>query len=179
MTEARDYKKYENELREDFNHICGYCGKSERVTKKGFENDHFVPQDIDPTRCNDYNNLVYSCFTCNRKKSSKWPTQDPNKANDGIRGLVDPATDEFDSHLCRNSTGEIISTSDLGEYMRKKVFLFHKRPTSTVWKSMEICRLKDKLAAKSEHLSKEEYREYISIDGELDELLNYLFESKE
>ena len=179
MTETRDYKKYEKEVREDFCGICGYCGKSERVSKKGFEIDHFVPQDTDSTRRNDYNNLVYSCFTCNRKKSSKWPTNDPNKPNDGVSGLVDPASEEYDLHLQRDTNGAIVPLSDLGKYMIKKVFLFHKRPTSTVWKAMEICRLKDKLAQKADRLSIEEYQAYISIDKELTELLNYLFEKRE
>lgn len=179
MAEARDYKKYEKELREDFGKICGYCGKSERVTKKGFEIDHFVPQDIDPTRRNDYTNLVYSCFTCNRKKSNKWPTKDPNKSHDGREGLVDPASEEYDSHLKRDINGAIVPLSDLGKYMINKVFLFHKRPTSTVWKAMEIYRLKDQLAEKADQLSIEEYREYITIDTELTELLDYLFKSRE
>ena len=32
--EQRSYAKYESELREDFHRMCGYCGKSEAVTKK-------------------------------------------------------------------------------------------------------------------------------------------------
>lgn len=179
MAEARDYKKYEEELREDFGEICGYCGKSERVTKKGFEIDHFVPQDIDPTKRNDYTNLVYSCFTCNRKKSNKWPTKDPNKPHDDRKGLVDPTSDEYDLHLKRDASGAIVPCSDLGKYMSDKVFLFHKRPTSIIWKAMEICRLKDQLAEKADQLSIEEYREYITIDVELAELLDYLFKSRE
>lgn len=179
ITESKDYSKYTKELREDFCGICGYCGKSERVTKKGFETDHFVPQDLDPTRRDDYSNLVYSCFTCNRKKGKKWPTQDSTKANDGHQGFVDPICDEYDLHLKRNENGAIVPTSELGKYMSEKVFFFHKRPTSTVWKAMEICRLKDQLAAKLESLSAAEYREYITVDKELDELLNYLFEKRE
>lgn len=179
ISDARDYKKYEEELREDFGEICGYCGKSERVTKKGFEIDHFVPQDVEPTRRNDYTNLVYSCFTCNRKKSNKWPTKDPNKPHDGREGLVDPASEEYDSHLRRDTNGAIVPLSDVGKYMSDKVFLFHKRPTSTIWKAMEICRLKDQLAEKIDQLSIDEYREYITIDTELTELLDYLFKNRE
>lgn len=179
MTEEMDYRKYEDELREDFCGACGYCGKSELVTKKGFEIDHFVPQDINPTRRNDYSNLVYSCFTCNRKKSNKWPTGDSDMPNDGHKGLVDPTSEEYDLHLKREEDGAIVPLSELGKYMSEKVFLFHKRPTATVWKAMEICRLKDKLVERAEHLSIEEYQEYIAIDQELNALLNYLFKSKE
>lgn len=179
MIEAREYKKYEEELREDFCGVCGYCGKSEIVTQKGFEIDHFVPQDVDPTRRNDYSNLVYCCFTCNRKKSNKWPTNDPAKSNDDREGLVDPTSEEYDLHLERDGNGSIIPISELGKYMSEKVFLFHKRPTSTVWKAMEICRLKNQLAKRIEYLSAEEYREYITVDQELNKLLEYLFKSRE
>ena len=179
MIEKKDYKKYEKELREDFKSVCGYCGKSERVTKRGFEIDHFVPQDLDPTKRDDYNNLVYSCFTCNRKKSSKWPTNDTAVPNNGVVGLVDPTLDEYDKHLQRDETGTIVPITELGKYMSEKVFFFHKRPTSTIWKAMEICRLKDALAQKVDLLSVEEYKKYISIDLELSELLNYLFNKRE
>lgn len=68
VKEQSDYRKYRDDLREDFFHICGYCGKLEEVTKHGFEIDHFVPIKIDGSKKTKYNNLVYSCFTCNRKK---------------------------------------------------------------------------------------------------------------
>lgn len=70
VNQENDYKKYVPHLREDFKHICGYCGKPEEVTTKGFEPDHFVPDRIDSSRKLDYSNLVYSCFTCNRKNSA-------------------------------------------------------------------------------------------------------------
>lgn len=62
-----NYRKYLPELREDFQYICGYCGKPESITKNAFEIDHFVPRKYDKSRANDYTNLVYSCCVCNRK----------------------------------------------------------------------------------------------------------------
>ena len=91
VNQENDYKKYVPQLREDFKHICGYCGKPEEITTKGFEPDHFVPERIDSSRKLDYSNLVYSCFTCNRKKLGKWPTENTDKSNDGEVGFVDPA----------------------------------------------------------------------------------------
>ncbi len=93
--------------------------------------------------------------------------------------MVDPASEEYDSHLKRDTNGAIVPLSDVGKYMSDKVFLFHKRPTSTIWKAMEICRLKDQLAEKIDQLSIDEYREYITIDTELTELLDYLFKNRE
>ena len=66
--DQREYKKYEPELREDFHHLCGYCGKSEAqqfivVTEAGilaemrskFPNKEFIPAPpIDSTcGCNE------------------------------------------------------------------------------------------------------------------------------
>ena len=177
--DQREYKKYEPELREDFHHLCGYCGKSEAVTKKGFEIDHFVPQTLSDNLTDSYENLVYSCFTCNRKKSSKWPTEDISLPHNGRVGFCDPATDEFDTHLQRDETGRIISCSPVGEYMLKKAFHFDKRPTDVIWKAMQIIEIKKDLRTKWNTLTPEDKDQYMEIDKELDSLLGYIFDKKE
>lgn len=177
--EQRSYKKYEPELREDFHRMCGYCGKSEAVTKKGFEVDHFVPQALAEELTDCYENLVYSCFTCNRKKGAKWPTKDASIAHNGNVGFCDPATDEFDSHLQRDTTGKIISCSAVGEYMLKKAFKFDKRPTEVVWKAMQIVEMKQDLRSRLGSLAPEEKDEYMKLDDELESLLGYIFEKRE
>lgn len=177
--DKRNYTKYEPELREDFHHICGYCGKSEAVSKKGFEIDHFIPQTLAPELRDCYGNLVYACFTCNRKKGSKWPTNDITMAHNRSVGFCDPATDEFDSHLKRDSSGKIISCSDVGEYMLKKAFRFDKRPTDVIWKAMQIIEMKQDLRSRWATLALEEKNEYMMIDAELESLLDYIFEKKE
>lgn len=176
--EERPYKDYEPELRADFQYLCGYCGKSEKITKKGFEIDHFTPQKIAPKLKNNYGNLVYSCFTCNRKKGSKWPTGNPQEANDGVIGFVDPATDEFDSHLKRDETGKIIACTSIGNYMAS-VFQFDRRPMDVIWKAMQIKDLKEQLRQKWNVLLTTEKDEYILLDDELESLLSYMFEKKE
>lgn len=175
----RRYEQYENELREDFHHMCGYCGKSEAVTKKGFEIDHFVPQRLDKTLRDVYSNLVYSCFTCNRKKGKKWPTEDPGLHNDGQIGFVDPGCDDYDNHLGRDDQGKIIAYTPLGEYMSEQVFKFGERPTDTIWKAMKILELKQKLRKRIQTMSSSEMQEYIAIDQELENLMSYIFKKKE
>lgn len=96
-----NYRKYLPELREDFQYICGYCGKPESITKNAFEIDHFVPRKYDKSRENDYTNLVYSCCVCNRKKSSKWPSEDGKIQFLDEKGFVDPAVEEYDKHMER------------------------------------------------------------------------------
>ena len=48
------YGEYLDILREDFAGICGYCGKSEYVTKNAFEIDHFIPRKYAPELEEDY-----------------------------------------------------------------------------------------------------------------------------
>jgi len=175
----KSYRKYEPELREDFHCMCGYCGKSEAVTKKGFEIDHFVPQTLAKDLIDCYDNLVYSCFTCNRKKGAKWPTEDSALAHNGIIGFCDPATAEFDTHLQRDADGRIVSCSAVGEYMLKEAFQFDKRPTETVWRAMQVIEMKRDLRAKWDTLTPKERDEYMQLDVELESLLDYIFEKRE
>ena len=177
--DQRPYKKYEPELREDFCHRCGYCGKSEAVTKKGFEIDHFIPQRVAPELKDNYHNLIYSCFTCNRKKGRKWPTESTQQSHNDTEGFVDPACDEYDLHLERDESGKIISRTPVGEYMRTKAFKFDKRPTQIIWKAMHIISLKNELRSKWNQLSDEEKQQYMAIDQELESLLTYIFDKKE
>ena len=174
-----NYKKYEPELSEDFGHICGYCGKSEMVSTKGFEIDHFVPNDIDSSLKTDYNNLVYCCFTCNRKKSNKWPTNNKELPNNGKEGFVDPATEEYDKHLERATKGDIIAITPVGTYMKEKVFKFHLRPIKEIWKYMQILHKLDQLDEKQSNLMEEEKNYYITLRQECNELHKLLFEKKE
>jgi uncharacterized protein (TIGR02646 family) len=174
-----NYQKYQNELCEDFHHICGYCGKKEIITTKGFEIDHFVPETIAPERETDYYNLVYSCFTCNRKKSKKWPTKDKSVMNDGKVGFVDPATEEFDLHLHRKPDGSIEGLTDIGRYMCGTVFKFGMRPIRELWLCSEILWRQELLECKIATMSPEESVEYIIINKQLKELHQLLFSKKE
>lgn len=174
-----DYKKYEPDLQTDFFHVCGYCGKHEMISHKGMEPDHFVPDNIDHSRQCDYTNLVYSCFTCNRKKLGKWPTKDKDKPHDGNIGFVDPATEEFDLHLGRDETGMMVYYTDVGKYMYEKAFKFDIRPTKAIWQASQIYELMQKLKDKISVAPAEEQFKYIEIVRELMELQTYLFSCKE
>jgi len=179
VVSQNDYHKYECDLQRDFQYICGYCGKHEMITHKGMEPDHFVPDRIDPSRKTDYTNLVYSCFTCNRKKSGKWPTEDKDLYNNGIEGFVDPASDAYDQHLKRDADGAIVFCSDVGEYMHKKAFAFNIRPIKEVWKASQLYEKKIQLHKLIQSASDEDKVKYIEIDMELTQLHEYLFACKE
>lgn len=145
-----NYRKYLPELREDFQYICGYCGKPESITKNAFEIDHFVPRKYDKSRENDYTNLVYSCCVCNRKKSSKWPSED----------------------------GMIYGKTKKGQYM-EEALEFSLRPLKEVWQCMQLMEKKRLLREKMQTLSADEMQDYIKMDRLLDELEKNMFESRE
>lgn len=174
-----NYKKYEPDFRIDFYNMCGYCGKHEMVSHKGMEPDHLVPDRIAPERKCDYSNLVYSCFTCNRKKLGKWPTRDKNIPNDGQVGFVDPATEEFDKHLGRADSGELEYYTPVGLYMYKEVFKFDIRPTKDIWRASMLYQLSSELQRRISMLSEEDNEKYKNISVELSALQEYLFEKKE
>lgn len=179
ITGRSNYQDYRSTLRVDFKRLCGYCGKPEKLSIKGFEIDHFVPNSIDADRKTDYTNLVYSCFTCNRKKSGKWPTNDKDLHHDGIFGFIDPASDDYDSHLYRNEAGIIEYRSSVGQYMCDIAFEFCVRPIQEIWKCTQILSKKKELYDRRQNLNEEQLREYLVIDHELDELMEYLFDKRE
>ena len=160
VQEQNDYHKYRDDLREDFY--------------------HFVPIKIDNSKKTKYDNLVYSCFTCNRKKSSDWPTKDTNVSNNGVVGYVDPATPEFDNHLERNEEGKIIAKTPVGAYMVKKL-KFDMRPIEVIHKLNMLIHKKNQLSEmiKTKANGREDILKYIEIQEEIDSLMDIIFLNKE
>ena len=176
---SQPYNKYLDTLREDFGRICGYCGKSELVTKNAFEIDHFVPQRLAPERENDYSNLVYACYECNRKKAGKWLSEDPNIQFVDERGFIDPASEEYDKNLERDIEGNIVGKTAAGKYMVETGFEFNKRPVKEIYKAMLLIEKKHQLEEKIKFLSCDERRQYIGVSKSLEELQQILFDYKE
>ncbi len=122
----KSYQGYRKYLEIDFNKRCGYCDT--RDDYMHFHIDHFAPKTIFPKYKLDYNNLVYSCPYCNLSKSDKWPMKKQfNPSHDGIKGFVDPCSQEYDKHLIRDANGQIKSRTELGKYMVKEMKLYLKR----------------------------------------------------
>lgn len=173
------YREYRDILREDFAEICGYCGKSEAVTKNTFEIDHFIPIKYAPEKEEDYLNLVYSCYECNRKKASKWLSKNKNIQFVDGAGFVDPASDDYDNHLERDKYGNIIGKTAAGRYMVEIGFEFNKRPMREIYKAMQLIEKKQQLHDKMQSVSKDELQEYIEADNLLAQLQKVLFVNKE
>ena len=167
-------------LEEDFHFLCGYCGKNGRIMHQKFHIDHFVPKSLDPDRKNDYYNLVLACPKCNLSKSNKWPTEDINVPNNGDIGFVDPATEQFDEHIDRNSEGFVVGITPVGENMCSMLHLDIRR-TDLYWKIDRIRKMEDQLEKLflDKKLSGEEKDFYIIINIFLKTYIDEAFDKGE
>ena len=67
-----NHRLYLNWLRDEFSFRCVYCLYRETwLTRKAdWQIDHFIPKSIHPEGALDYDNLVYSCSSCNHSKAA-------------------------------------------------------------------------------------------------------------
>ena len=77
-------------------------------------------------------------------KSNKWPTGNKEIANDGNKGFVDPATEEYDKHIERNEQGYICGKTLLGRNICENLN-FHIRRTDLYWKIHSLYKIQEKL----------------------------------
>lgn len=183
-TKQNNIQEYSRILKEDFHNMCGYCGKDFALIPCPSQKDHLIPQDEAKKRgrndlLTSYENLVFACRVCNRKKWNHWPLDTIEQLNDGEKGFVDPASEEFDQHLGRNEKGELISLSKVGEYMYS-IFDFGNRLTDIWWKVIQIVKLMkeiDQMIEKDESL--ESYRKYRILHKEYEHFVYLLKEKKE
>ncbi|MBD9938644.1 HNH endonuclease [Enterococcus faecalis] len=145
--------------------------------------DHFIPKNFAPNKENEYSNLVYSCQKCNRGKWYHWPTQSVEYSYNEKEGFVDPATKEFDFHLERLDSGEIIGITEVGRYMVKKMRL-DIRPISIMWKvdvlNKKLKKIEDIIEnAPEEPKLLELYKGYLEATKQLKHALNILYNQNE
>lgn len=178
ILELNHYRDAKLQLKEDFGNLCGYCGKDCEIMNEKFHIDHFVPKSLAPERKNDYYNLVWACPKCNLSKSSKWPTGDTNIANDGTVGFVDPASEEYDSHLERNEQGYITGITMLGDNICKSLN-FDVRRTDLFWKIQNLYNVQEKLEKVKDELDKEELLYYMQSNMFLKQYIKDAFEKGE
>jgi hypothetical protein len=64
------YERYRSWLRDEFKFRCIYCLRREKWSPRrgAFHIDHFIPQAKDPNAILEYDNLLYSCHSCNLAK---------------------------------------------------------------------------------------------------------------
>ena len=180
ITKLKKYSEARKILAEDFKNICGYCGKDSHIMHERFHVDHFVPVSLNPERENDYYNLVWACPKCNLIKSNKWPTENKEIANDGNKGFVDPATEEYDKHIERNEQGYICGKTLLGRNICENLN-FHIRRTDLYWKIHSLYKIQEKLEElfDKQKLSEAEKDFYIETNKLLKRYVNDAFDERE
>lgn len=66
--------EYRDDFMKCYDNKCAYCGISLGIIEKNqFEIDHFIPKDLMNKNTISINNLVLSCYNCNRKKVDFMP----------------------------------------------------------------------------------------------------------
>ena len=167
-----NYREYKDILVEDFHGLCGYCGKRREYLLDKYQIDHFAPKSKFKDIKNEYWNIVLACPNCNRLKSDKWIGDDFKIPNDGEKGFVDPATDEYCSHLERDENGNIVYKTDVGKYMYD-VFKFNIRPTRLFWKLDKLIRLKNILSKDDSPESDRKFKKIQLYIDRLQKILKY------
>jgi hypothetical protein len=99
-----DYGRYKDWLRDEFQFRCAYCLHREAWERRGwrvFQADHIIPQSVDESKINQYNNLVYCCDSCNGFKSDKV--------------IPDPCRWPYGEHYRFEPDGTVTALTKLGE----------------------------------------------------------------
>lgn len=124
-----DYANYKPFLKDDYKSHCAYCNINDTwVSPESFHVDHFIPRvvfasanrnDLD-TR---YDNLVYSCPSCNRLKSSCFEGDRSLMLEDN-KAFINPNKKDYNEFFYRDDLGRIKSDDDLGKKMIDRLCLF-------------------------------------------------------
>lgn len=134
------YKSYKKCLKNDFNNRCGYCDSLDEWRSEYYEIDHFVPKFImKEIEENDYQNLVYSCRSCNNNKKKHWFGDDEKITTNGSEGFIDPCEPTYSELFYRNKDGVIccIPSNNQSFWIYDKLKLY-KREHALIWKLSRI-----------------------------------------
>ncbi len=126
-------KKCKRYLEKDFNYECAYCKLKEMIgiNKDGWEIDHFKPLSkfSEWEGINKYENLFYSCRTCNNNKNNEWSET-----------LLNPCKDDiYNVHIKENSEHEMIALTARGEEYIKTLKI---NATQSVIRRKKLAKLK-------------------------------------
>ena len=100
VTPDKPYPEYKPWLRNDFFYSCAYCTMSEAEAQAiRFTIDHYEPIKARPDLIDVYDNLMYCCDECNRRKGDRCPP--PDARADGFRFFL-PDLDYRRDHFKRS-----------------------------------------------------------------------------
>ena len=90
---------------------CEYCLSQDKYSPHAFTIDHILPESLGGT--DDFENLAYCCFLCNRLKSNKLTAFDA--VSEKWTPLFNPRTHVWKEHFSWNeATTHIIGVSRVG-----------------------------------------------------------------
>jgi hypothetical protein len=135
-------------LRSDFDHRCAYCMSHEHlIGERHFDIEHFCP--VSAGGGNDYDNLFWSCKTCNGFKWTEWPGEAQRRR--GAR-YANPCREwDYGEHLIELPDGTLEGLTRCGEYHLEKIFL--NRPELVEWRA-DRTRIKELVTACKKEIQK-------------------------
>lgn len=162
-TIVSDYRNAKPELKEDFHSRCGYCNDHDYFKQTYYEVDHFVPrQCLNNISLTDYNNLIYSCRSCNNSKRAKWPTNDETIHNNGHIGFIDPCSEDYSKQFKRNERGEILPLTKLGEWMYLSLN-FSNPSHRIIWTMERLRTIINKLSSQENFNDRDKLEKYVKF----------------
>lgn len=172
-----DYKSFKPYLVLDFNNRCGYCDSHDKFFGglKNFQIDHFKPHSIPLflSLKHTYENLIYSCQSCNRAKSNKWKNDD---------GFIDPCDVDYATYISRDNYGKIKhNNTERGKYIYLNLNLFLKRH-EFLWVIEKLETQKDEIRELRKEISSEDVNtltlilEFERVQNAIDKYTKLLYE---
>ncbi|ELA9373249.1 hypothetical protein QUO16_004573 [Vibrio parahaemolyticus] len=103
------FKKYKDELFQEFEGKCCYCGVK-AFSPQMVDIEHFKPKSLYPELANDKANLLIACRECNMFKAAKFPLDD-----NGEPLLLNPLEDDFSKHIKISENGYLEGLTERGK----------------------------------------------------------------
>lgn len=118
------YDRFQEYVRSDFEECCAYCYLHEDHIggRRHFQIDHFCPRRNCPDRVNDFYNLYWCCYGCNKpgRKHDYWPSDELIALG---YGYVDLCEDRFEDHYTLLSDGALQPLTKKAQYTIRQVGL--------------------------------------------------------
>ncbi len=105
------FKKYKNDLFQEFDGKCCYCGVK-AFSPQMVDIEHFKPKSLYPDLANDISNLLIACRECNISKGAAFPLDENGEAL-----LINPREEKFSEHIKVDENGYLEGLTERGSTM--------------------------------------------------------------
>lgn len=173
----KPYQAYKPYLKKDFHDRCAYCNTLDFIIAPlPYHIDHYIPKKIfnskRPELETNYDNLMYSCPKCNRKKGDLYKGDiTVEKIENEL--FYNPVEVDYNEVFYRDEYGTINSEDEKGRNMINLLELY-KPIYNITWLLDEILTTKQKIENKLTQNIKQEVRQ--KLEDALRQLKDYYFE---